>query len=375
MAISDGALLDTVQGATRLDERTSRERTRIVLRSVFADAEASNLFVVLRNSESLPDALAGNDLDLSVLPGVSLEAALQFVRRRASVVGWEMLCVSRRASTHAASLVDLEDGPPRRAIHVDIFCGISAFGIRLLSPELLARESTIRGNVRELSDRVRVLATVAHHFACSGALTKDKYLDELMAVLARDADRDWLLRHVEQSFGPSLIAELTGEIIGRSLRTPSLRRRKMILLGALEKSAAHKPGFGLVGIAQYTAGQFPSLLHPPGIIGRRGERLAALPQSSLTPELASGVSPLAMIASDVHARASEVWTLNSDKHLAHVRSVWANGALLRRLSPSLFLWWQAKRNRVVVLNELPLGLRLLRRITQPQWLTVPDGVR
>jgi hypothetical protein len=67
-----------------------------------------------------------------------------------------------------------------------------------------------------------------------------------------------------------------------------------------------------------------------------------------------------------------VRSLNGPKHQQCVESLWRSATILRWVAPSLFLWLQAKRNRVVVLERLPLALRGLRRLSPPAWLCVAD---
>jgi hypothetical protein len=114
------------------------------------------------------------------------------------------------------------------------------------------------------------------------------------------------------------------------------------------------------------------VVRPAGIVGRRGEliRGVGLP---LTDTLACGVAPLAMLATTV--RSHDVRSENSAKHRDYVAGIWSRGTLLRLILPSLFLWLQAKRGRIVVLDQLPLGIRITRAIARPAWITMPAGAR
>jgi hypothetical protein len=339
-----------------------------LLHAIFDGGDAAAWFVVLRNGEPLPDRLGGNDLDISVMPDRSMEEVVRFVRDRGRSVGWEAVCVSRRLHMMALSLVDLGDASAARAVHFDVFDGISSLGVRLVPPELLRAESRVRDGVRELSDRGRVLSTVVHHIASSGALTKNKYAAELAAVLRDPGDRTWLLTNVHEVLGPKVAAELTNPAGISALRTFSRRRKLSARRAVLATAARH--GESLVRVVtRYTAGQLPSMLRPPGVIGCPGDWITGLPGTRLTPELACRVAPLAALAPCV--RSDEVWTLNSPKHAQHVKRTWMRLRLLRWTLPSLFLWLQAKRNRVVVVDRLPFSLRVLRRIARPQWLAAP----
>ena len=340
-----------------------------LLRALFAGDGAAARFVVLRNGELLPHAMAGNDLDVATLPGISPDQVVAFLVERARPLGWAPVCLSRRADMTAFSLVDLSASPPRDALHVDVFNGIRVHGVRLLPPELLAAESVVRDGVRQLTPRARVLATLAHHAAASGALTKDKYLTELVELQEQPEERAWLLARTAEWLGHALVGELAAPGGPTALRTPSRRRRWRVLA-----SAARSP-WGLARMMlRYCAGQLPSLVHPSGVVGRRGDRFGAPPHLFwLSPELACRVSPLAMIASSVRAAPEAVYTLNGAKHQRCITEIWRAATPLRLFAPSLFLWLQAKRNRIVVLDRLPLALRALRRVAAPVWLATPAG--
>jgi hypothetical protein len=345
-----------------------------VFGAIFRGDAAGRLFIVLRNGEGLPERQSGNDVDVTIRPGVSLETVVTFILSRASEVEWVPLCVSRRRRTTGFSIVDARHDSMGTAIHFDVFDGISAFGIPLIPTTLLAAESVVRQNVRQLNARGRSLATVAHHVGYSGALTKDKYVAELAPVLARPADRAWLVENARRMLGVRVANELQVGI-GPESQHPLRSKSRVRQLASLWTAARRAPdGTSAVirGIISYLGAQLPSLVQPPGIVGCRGERIRELPQLTLTDTLASRVAPLAMIADNVRSPASAVRTHNSDKHRRCIADIWSAGVVLRWTVPSLFLWWQAKQGRVVVLRRLPLAVRLLRRVASPGWITVEE---
>ena len=345
-----------------------------VLGAIFHGDAAGRLFIVLRNGEELPERQSGNDIDVSVRPGVSIETVVTFISDRAREVQWVPLCVSRRRRTTGFSIVDARSDSTGAAIHFDVFDGISAFGIPLIPTTLLAAESVVRQNVRQLNARGRSLATIAHHVGCSGALSKDKYLSELAPVLERAPDRAWLVENAKRMLGARVASELQVGVVSDT-QHPLRKRSRVRQLTTLWISARRAPdGMTAIlrGIGAYVAAQLPSFLRPPGLVGCDGERLRELPQLALSGTLACRVAPLAMIADSVRSPASAVRTENSDKHQRCIADIWSAGVALRWTVPSLFLWLQAKRGRVVVLRRLPLGLRLLRRVAGPGWLTVEE---
>ena len=119
------------------------DAVKTVLGAIFRGDAAGRLFIVLRNGEELPERQSGNDVDVSVRPGVSLETVVAFITARASEVDWVPLCVSRRRRTTGFSIVDARHDSMGAAIHFDVFDGISAFGIPLVSPVLTRRGSRI----------------------------------------------------------------------------------------------------------------------------------------------------------------------------------------------------------------------------------------
>lgn len=350
------------------------DAVRDVLGAIFRGDAAGRLFIVLRNGEDLPERQSGNDIDVTLRPGVSLETVVTFISARAREVEWVPLCVSRRRRTTGFSIVDARTESTGAAIHFDVFDGISAFGIPLIPTTLLAAESVVRQNVGQLNARGRALATIAHHVGCSGALTKDKYVSELAAVLGRPADRAWLVENAKRMLGARVASELQVGVATDG-QHPLRKRSRVRQLASLWTAARRAPdGTSVVvrGISSYLAAQLPSLVQPPGLVGCRGERIRELPQLMLTGTLACRVAPLAMIADNVRSRANAVRTENSDKHRRCIADIWSAGVVLRWTVPSLFLWLQAKQGRVVVLRHLPLGLRLLRRVASPRWLTVEE---
>jgi hypothetical protein len=341
-------------------------RVSHLLHAFFDDGEAADLFIVLRNGELLPDDFAGNDLDISVLPGRTVEEVVRRLVAKAGAVGWQPICVSRRWQMTGLSLVS--PGLPPLALHFDVFAGITGFGISLVTPEVLGAESEVRSGVRQLSRRGRALATMAHHVVAAGMLSKPKYLDELRDVLVRPEDRAWLQAMTRHSLGAKLAACMEHPAAIDQLASPSWRRRVDALWGAARQGGRLRTRVVLPAVARYLRGQIPSLLRPPGVIGSAGDRIRDLPGFRLSPELACGIAPLAMIAAHARVKPEDVRTLNSAKHHRAIVRIWRSWTAVRWICPSGFLWLQAKRNRVIVLDRLPTIIRVLRRVAHPRWI-------
>ena len=331
--------------------------------------EALDLFIVLRNAEDLPEGLSGTDLDLSTMPGAGLLEVTRYLTRQAQKAGWHALAVSRRphmvglSLVHAASPVSLE------ALHFDVFAGISYLGIPLLTPEDLAEGSQVRGGVRHLSPSHRVLATVLHHLSWSGGLSKTKYRQELLDL--QGARPPWLEAQLSR-----VHSRLLAELVARPWDIPTgpSRRTRLILTSALALQRLRKePGRFVTALSAYLVGQIPSLIRPPGKIGRPGDLIPDLSVGALDLRLACRICPLAAQAPSVRAPASCLRTLNGPRYESALQRTWQRWSMIRWLVPTAFLWFQAKRNRIVLLESLPLGIRFLRRLpTRPSWISSPQ---
>jgi O-antigen/teichoic acid export membrane protein len=358
---------ETAGGSTEL-----AEDIRELLRRIFEGGEAAGLFTVLRNGEQLPEAMTGTDLDVSVRPGCSVGEVVEFLCRRGRALGWMPVGVSRRPHMTGFSLVKADGGASASAIHFDIFEGITYLGLPLLQPEALDTESIVRGEVRQLSERGRVLATTVHHLAWNGALLKEKYRAELATVLARTGDREWLLGTVDGALGTPVSRELGKPqgLAGLGSGATGLRRR--VWLGLASRWFFPRPRLSLRSLATYLVGQLQSLRHPPGLIGSPGDPIPGLPGTPLTLQLACRISPHAAGATHVRTPSAMVRTLNGPRYERSTARLWRAWTPLRWLLPSLFLYLQAKRNRIVVLDRLPFAIRWLRtRADPPGWLTTP----
>jgi hypothetical protein len=360
-------------GVTRAGAHSGRDLHRL-LEALFEGETSAALFTVLRNDELLPDDLSGVDLDVCRMPGASLEEILRHITATARSVGWGTVCVSRRPHMIGFSLVSLEDGVQNQAVHLDVFDGISFWGMPLISPELLASESGVHRGVRQLSNRGRVLATAVHHLAWVGGFHKTKYRQEVAELLANPAERRWFLDRVRESLGTRIAADLENPAAFDALTSHPPRRRFKTLLMVLGTCVKQRPLSSLKAMANYFLGQIPSALHPPGCVGSPGDFVAGAPGRGLSLELACRLSPFGFGAKSVWAGPAAAMTLNGAGYERWLRTMWSRWTPLRWLAPSLFLWLQAKRNRVVVLDRLPLGIRLLRaRSRRPTWIADPTA--
>jgi hypothetical protein len=345
---------------------SARPMSRL-LASIFADARAARLFTVLRNGERLPHALDGHDLDVSVMPGHAPADVVAFLVERGRAAGWTAACVSRRPHMIAVSLVAPAAGDPD-AIHFDVFDGITLAGVPLVSPARIAAESTVRDGVRSLTARGRVFVTLAHHLAWNGGLTKQRYRDELAAVLGDPLDRAWLIDALRAPFGDRIAGEVwQPDALGSGLD----RRRRAARVAALRRALLAAPLATCRGLVRYASGQLPSFVRPPGLIARPGDGLAGS-GVRLDLTLACRIAPHAFAIADVRARHG-AHTVNGPRYERTLARTWARAALVRWVAPSLFLWYQAKRGRVILIDRLPAGLRLLRRLARPAWLAPPSA--
>ena len=346
--------------------------TRDLFRTVFEGGEAAGLFIVLRNGELLPEAMTGTDLDVSVRPGRSAGDVVEFLCRRGSALGWKPVCMSRRPHMTGFSLVKPDFGSNPSAVHFDVFEGITYLCLPLLRPEVLDTESIVRSGVRHLSERGRVLATTTHHLAWNGALLKEKYRTELAAVLARETDREWLLRTVDAALGTPVSRELGKPHGPAGLGSGALGLRRRVWLGLASRWFLPHPGLALRSLSTYVRGQLRSLRHPPGLVGCPQDSIPDLPGTLLSVELACRISPHALGAKDVRTPPTMVRTLNGPRYERTTARLWRTWTPVRWLLPSLFLFLQAKRNRIVVLDRLPFAIRWLRsRAHPPGWVTTP----
>jgi hypothetical protein len=354
-------------------ERVEEAALQRLLRCILEDGVAASRFVVLRNGELLPDAISGTDLDVATLPGTRVEEVVELIAQRGKAAGWHRVCVSRRPHMTGFALASCADLPRAHAIHFDVFENISFLCLPLISSEVLCSESFTRAGVRQLSGRGRALATTVHHIAWSGRLQKEKYRAEVEAVLATPQDRDWFLGHVDQALGPWVTAELRGLVDVSGLGKAALRRRWAVARGLWVRWVAPRPLLACRRVARYVVGQLESLVHPPGIVGCPGDVVPGVPGARLGPELACKIAPHGFAADTVRGPLRQTRTLNGPRYEASLAVFWRRWTLVRWLLPSLFLWVQAKRNRVVVIRRLPFGLRVLRGTRwRPDWLAAED---
>lgn len=351
--------------------KASAERAALLHR-IF-DGPAESLFMVLRNDEQLPAALSGTDLDVCVCPDTSPEETLAYLVAAGKELGWSAVTVSRRPHMIGFSLVR-QACEQADAVHFDVFNGITYLGLPLCGPATLFAESSVDNGVRRLSPRAKALATVAHHLAWNGYLSKEKYRTEFTEISRMPTDRAWLRSCLIDMFGaPTADALLSPSGLSRLAR-PTLSGRISIAAALTRRSAAKGIALSSRQVVGYWRAQFSSLRSPPGLVGRVGDALPDVPELRLTSELACAISPHGCTAPSVRCRSSRVRTLNGPRYQGTTSRTWARWALLRWTMPSLFLLYQVKRNRVIVLSSrLPLGLRVLRHRAKRQWIGIPTA--
>jgi len=127
------------------------------------------------------------------------------------------------------------------------------------------------------------------------------------------------------------------------------------------------------GISGYFAAQFGSLRHPPGLVGRPGDLVGAR-LGALTLELACRVTPHGFAVVSVRKMGHGLHTSNGPTYEKSLRATWARWSVVRWLAPSLFLYYQTKRNRIVVVGRLPMMLGALCRTGhRPGWVAAPTA--
>ncbi|MDH3307197.1 MAG: hypothetical protein OEO77_06735 [Acidimicrobiia bacterium] len=328
------------------------------LLSALARAGIGDRIVVLRNAEELPAGFSGTDLDVSVLPGFRPPDVVEWIGAIAKDSGWRVVLTNARP--HIAGL-SIHHREADVTLHFDVFDGVSVYGMVLMTPDELDVESVDQGGFRVLTARGETAVTVLHHLSWNGCLSKEKYRDAARAVLA--SDREWLVERMTGVWGPVAAGEILEAIESGSLGGGCRGRRRRLLRARLRTVGYGAGGFRL---GRYWLSQAESLLHPAGLVGVPGAPLPADPEIRLTAELACEVAPHSIIAPSVRSPVASISNLNGPRYEAAVRNTWRRWALLRWTAPSLFVWYLAKRGRVLVLDEPPW---LVKQVARRGWLS------
>ncbi len=317
--------------------------------------------IPLRNDEGLPDRLAGTDLDLTIGAAQTLDGMTHRVGEIGRGLGWTPVFVNRRSYMVAMPLLG-PDG--ESAVHLDIFDGIGVWGCRLIEPGLLEQEAR-SGEVRSLSNRAVVLVTLVHHLCWNGGFTNPEYFSRLKTALA--SDRPWLEGELSRIFGRAFADQICNA--PEDLATGRAGRRSRALVNVLGRGLLRRPLATLRGLARYAGDHVRTLVRPTGLVA--GPR-AVVPGTDhlLTLEVACRLEPHSFAVPHVQAAGSELRSANGERYEESLRSRWAKSARLRRLAPSLYLWFQAKRGEVIMLERLPRLLVLLAKVTKARWISV-----
>lgn len=338
------------------------------------DGNAARLFVVLRNGDRLPRYLDGTDLDVSTLPGVSLKDVYDHVVAAGRTVGWTPVCVSRLPHVIGMALIGRDANGQAHALHFDIFNAITYRNLVLCSKELLHAESLAVGNVRQLTERGRVLATVAHHMAWNGYLSKQKYRDELGALIADERDGAWLKARLVEAFNESVAGELMDPTQTAKLNEDFERRRRAADNAVFIRSFRESPVNFAKRLLPYAYSQLNAMLNPPGIVGAPGDAFPGDPDMELSLSLACEICPRAFACTRVQSPVGNEQTENGPRYEVILKRLWKRSSIWRTLFPSGFLWFQASRGRIAVVNELPALIRMLRKRANTNWVARPNGV-
>lgn len=324
-----------------------------LLRSL-ADAGFGSLAVVLRNGEELPDDLSGTDLDVSVLPGAGPADVVRLVDEVGRASGWMMVLENSRRHIAGASLHHPATGT---SAHFDVFDGVTAYGMPLLTPADLADETVLQGGFSVLTGRGETLVTLLHHLSWNGRLGKRKYVDDALAVLADDGA--WLRVRLEAVWGADASEAVLADLVAGRLTESgsSSRRRRRRLLAA----RAQRLGWGRAvrSYGSYLGAQAESLRRPAGVVATPGARLPS--GLEVTAELACDVAPHSLAAPSVRSASANVENRNGERYVSSVRSTWDRWRIIRWVTPSAFLWYLAKRGRIVILDEVPALIRVGQR--------------
>lgn len=319
--------------------------------------EGGSPFVALRDAESLPDTLSG-DLAVVCVPGTSLADARRFLRECGKAEEWRTIAINRRTRMMAVTVLHFRT---KALLRVDVVLDISVFGVPLLGPDLWLEESAVKNDIRRLSLRAETAVAVVQRVLHEGLLNKPKYLGQLRSGFASD-DEDWLRSTFRTAFGGKLGAELGDSDAGGGLAQVGSGRRARAILGALGPRLLRHPGRTVGGVLAYGAGQVRSMLSPGGLVGTPDDTVPGLPGQPLDLEFASRLSVDSVRAPGVRAPASSLRTADEGRSTTKLANRWRFWTPLRWVSPSAFLWLQAKRFGVVIVDRLPVGLRLLRRL-------------
>jgi hypothetical protein len=343
---------------------------RRLLHRIFSGPAAS-YFLILRNDEALPDGLSGRDLDVCVRPHRTADEVVEYLSECGRELGWVPVSVSTRPHMVGLTLVR-QDRHSDEGVHFDVFDGISFAGMPLCAATELDNESEVRDGARVLSRRGRALATILHHMAWNGYLGKDKYRTEVAQVLADPIDAAWLHERLTRVFGEGATRRLLASASTSRLDREHGASRVRVCAAIFAHRAPVEGLRPAKEVLAYWAGQRSSLQHPPGLVGMDGDFVPRAPRFRLSTELACVISPHGYTVPSVRSRATHICTINGDSYERVLRSAWKRWTVVRWVAPSSFLYYQAKRNRVVVLTKrLPLALRVLRAWRRPAWVGVP----
>lgn len=324
-----------------------------LLRSL-ADAGFGSMAVVLRNGEELPYDLSGTDLDVSVLPGADPTDVVRLVDEVGRASGWMLVLENNRRHIAGTSLHHPATGT---SVHFDVFDGVTAYGMPLLTAADLADETVVQDGFSVLTGRGETLVTLLHHLSWNGRLGKQKYSDDALGILADDPA--WLRSRLDAVWGPEATSAVLADLAAGKLTESggSRRRRRRRLLWA----RARRLGLAraVLSYGSYLGSQAESARRPAGVIATPGARLPS--GLEVTTELACDIAPHSVAAPSVRSGSARVENRNGDRYVSAVRSTWDRWRVIRWITPSVFLWYLAKRGRIVILDELPALIRLGQR--------------
>jgi thymidylate kinase len=342
---------------------------RPALLGALLEVDRGSPFISLRNAEELPKRLTGNDLDVALRKGVSLKEASAYAMARARRLGWYPVIVNSRG--HMVGISFVHRFTPGTVLHLDIFRDIARFGVPLIDGNALESEIRIERGLAVLSPRAEALATLVHRVLHGGTLNKTKYERQLLEALGNSEIQGWLVDELSRIFGSTFSAEVAHAIEAGEMGSGGPDREREATRAVLTQAVRRAPIRTALALARYLVSQVSSFAQPSGLVGRSGELVPGLHGAILTDDFAAALSTTAMRVDNVGDPPSAVTIVGPDRYREMILSRWNSWTWLRHVWPSAFLWLHAKRGGVALVHDLPLGIRVLRRVGKPSWVMSP----
>jgi hypothetical protein len=165
---------------------------------------------VLRNYESLPDAIIGNDIDCLIRPSEE-RRAIQAMR---SVPGISITGYGRRSYVSHFFSAGIDSGIGRRALQIDFALGLLWKGLPFLDSEAVLNAALPRPLVEgdfSVPSPVDEAIAIAMHDLLYGGVLKQRYLSKVQSVLVDQ--RNEVVAALSPPFGRKMAVQLTDAVI------------------------------------------------------------------------------------------------------------------------------------------------------------------